>query len=233
MSLPLSEGSDEGRTARLLFLTARRADYEPLLEEFDFEERLHQNHPYYLLETPTGDLRLSHLGMGKNQVRKTLKKLAGTLDPDFVLTAGTAGALKEDFSRGDVFVPTALSGVEREDWLHPPTDLLRWTMGTLQQSGTKEYDFRSGPLVSVDEPVLTPDDRKELHAETGALAVDMESLAVVETLVENVEDPPAWSLLRVISDTFEDSTFEDVKNQQAEGSRQTARTLSDLIDSLH
>lgn len=233
MALPLSEGSNEGRTARLLFMTARRADYEPLLEEYDFQERLHQNHAYHVLETPTGDLRLTHLGMGNDQARRTLKKLAGTLDPDYALIAGTAGALKDDLSRGDVFVPTALSGVEREDWLHPPTELLRWTMGTLQQTESEDFEFRSGPLVSVGEPVLSPERREELHTETGALAVDMESLPVVETLIENVEDPPAWSLLRVISDTFEDTTLDDVKDRQDEGSRQTARALSPLIDSLH
>lgn len=231
MSLPLQGGSDEGRTPRLLILTARREDYEPLLEDGEFESRLHQNHPYHFRETPTGNLRLTHLGMGTEQAQKTLRSLDGMTDPDFVLIAGSAGALKPDLSIGDVFLPTAVSGPEGEHWLHPPSDSLKWTMGTLQQSD-EDFEFRSGPLVTRHEPVLEASDREELHEQTGALSVDMESASLVESLVESQETPPFWSVIRVISDTFEQESFEAVKQRQDDASDTVARVLDCLIKDL-
>lgn len=231
MSLPLQGGSDEGRTPRLLILTARREDYEPLLADGDFETRLHQNHPYQYRETPTGNLRLTHLGMGTEEAEKTLRSLEGMIDPDFVLIAGSAGALKSDLSVGNVFLPTAVSGPEHEHWLHPPSDSLRWTMGTLQQSD-EDFEFRSGPLVTSREPVLQPTDREQLHEETGALAVDMETAVLVESLVESEETPPFWSVIRVISDTFEQESFDAVKQRQDDASETVARVLDILIEDL-
>lgn len=224
----LPEGSDEGRTPRVLILTASRQDYETVLDYGDVEECLHQNHPYYKLTSQDLTLRITHLGLGPEKARQTLIKLSGLLDPDFLLGAGTAGALKEDLSRGDVYMATTITNQSRTDMLHPPTDALEGILGALREPA-KNYNVRSGPLVSVDEPVIRPRFRRRLHEKTGALAVDMESLALARHLVSNREDPPSWAIVRIISDTFEDSSLNEVKERQPEASRKLSSLLLSFL----
>lgn len=231
MSLPLQGASDEGRTPRILVLTARRKDYEGVLVDGNFESRLHQNHLYQYTETPTGNLRITHLGMGTEEVQKTLRTLAGMIDPDFVLIAGSAGALKPDLSEKDVFLPTAVTSADHEGWFHPPSESLQWMMGILR--GTDEdFDFRSGPLYTSPEPVLKSENRERLHERTEALAVDMESAPLLKSLVEPEDNPPLWGIVRVISDTFEQETFDEVKQRQHQASKTVARILRALTAAL-
>jgi nucleoside phosphorylase len=233
MSSPIEEGDDQGRTPRLLILTARREDYEGIIPEIETDERLHQNHPYFYVETPTGDLRLTHVGMGEEQTRSTLRKLGGVLDPDFLLVAGSAGALKKDFSRQDVFLPTAVRDDSLDQWLHPPTDVLQWITGSLRNYSKQEFDFRSGPLYSSEEPVTSPGSRQSLHEETGALAVDMETSTILRNLVKDVDDPPAWTVVRVLSDTFEDDSFDSIKEHQLLASKQVSQIVEALLNNLN
>lgn len=231
MSLPLQGASDEGRTPRFLFLTARQKDYEGVLDDEDFESRLHQNHPYHYMETPTGNLRLTHLGMGTEEAQKTLRSLAGMIDPDFVLIAGSAGALKPDLSEGDVFLPTAVTSPDREGWFHPPSESLQWMMGILQRAD-EDFNFRSGPLHTSPEPVLKSEDRERLHERTDALAVDMESTSILESLIESEDNPPFWGMVRVISDTLDEETFDEVKQRQNKASRTVSEVLRTLVKTL-
>jgi adenosylhomocysteine nucleosidase len=80
-----------------------------------------------------------------------------------VISAGVCGALSPDLAEGDLIVPeTVVSGTRRH-----PTVLLP----ELRRAGT---------LVTVDEIVATPDQKARLWVETGALACDMESAAILE-----------------------------------------------------
>jgi nucleoside phosphorylase len=232
LETPVQEGDDQGRTPRLLILTARPDDYEGMISGRDTDKRLHQNHPYHYMETPRGNLRLTHVGMGEEETRDTLRKLGGLLDPDFLLIAGTAGALKEDFSRQDVFLPTAVRDEPLEQWLHPPTDILQWATGILRNYPDHEFDFRSGPLYSSAEPIVEPTSREALHENTGALAVDMETCTILRNFVHEVDDPPAWTVVRVLSDTFEDDSFNEIKENQSRASKQVSNILEALIDNL-
>ncbi len=232
MSVPVREEAVEGRVPQLLLLTSRRADYEEVLSERDFEKRLHQNHPYFYLKTRTGDVRITHVGVGSVQTRRTLRKLSGLLNPDFLLVAGSGGALKEDLSGGDVFLPTAIRDSEIDRWHHPPTECLRWITGTLKENPSHQFSFRSGPLFTVREPVVDPSGRTSLHSDTGALLVDMESTIIIRELIVPTENPPVWSVLRVVSDTFEDRTVQQIKDRQPEASAMVSNVIELLVNDL-
>ena len=80
-----------------------------------------------------------------------------------VISAGVCGALSPDLAEGDLVVPeTVVSGTRRHATMLMPE--LR----------------RAGTLVSVDEIVATAEQKARLWVETGALACDMESAAVLE-----------------------------------------------------
>lgn len=228
---PSLDNLDEGRTSRLLFLTARKADYEHVLNQRETEKRLHQNHSYYYLATPEAEIRLTHVGMGAEQTSRTLWKLGGMLDPDFLLIAGSAGALIDDLKQDTLFMPTAITSDQQESWFHPPTDLLQWSMGIMQEQFGEEASFRSGPLYSNDQPVIDPDDRQELHDSTGALAVDMESTTILDEMITS-DNPTPWSSFRVISDTFDDDSLDKIKKRQKKASTTVGQALNALIDSL-
>lgn len=226
------ESSDDTRKLRLLLLTARPEEYGNCLESFDFDEHLHQNHSYRRLEGATWDVRLTHTGIGPEATRATLGKLEGLLEPDFVLIAGTAGSLSDDLERDSVYVPTAVRSTGQEDWFHPETRILQWLMGTLKEAESSDSRFRSGPLVTADEPVTDPEQRRTLKKQNQALAVDMESSTIVETLAAAVSDPPDWGVVRVISDTPSDSDLATIKSRQSRGAEQTGKLLSNLLSNL-
>ncbi|MFB6345162.1 MAG: hypothetical protein ABEK50_05230, partial [bacterium] len=180
---PPLESPDDQRRQRLLFVTARAAEYEDCLREFNFEKHLNQNHPYFRHEGSEWDIRVTHTGIGPDQAQQTLRKIDGSLEPDFILVAGTAGSLSIDLERDSIYLPTAIRSAEgspKNDWYHPETEILHWIRGVLDQRTEQSERLRSGPLLSADEPVVDPDARRQLKEQNQALAVDMETSTVID-----------------------------------------------------
>lgn len=231
MDTPLEE-TDDTRKLRVLVLTARPEEHENCLEAFDFDRHLHQNHPYHRLETARWDVRLTHTKIGPDHTRSTLTKLEGLIDPDFVLVAGTAGSLSKDLEEGSIYLPTAVRSPDRQEWFHPETRILHWLKDTLENAGDGPITLRSGPLLSVDEPVTNPEDRRELKESHQALAVDMETTSILEHLSANSDDSFDWGVIRVISDTPEDADFRSIKEKQSEGARRSGEKLTNVLSHL-
>lgn len=82
---------------------------------------------------------------------------------DLVVSAGACGALGPELSAGDLVVPRVVLGPDGRRW---PAAPLRAPAG-------------AGTLLSVDEVVETASQKSRLWLETGALAVDMESAAIL------------------------------------------------------
>ena len=83
-----------------------------------------------------------------------------------IISFGIAGGLTDDLHPGDVIVA---SSIIDSDGSHPIDSV--WAKNLLQAFP----GARHGPLAGVDAPLADPAGKKELHAATGALAVDMES----------------------------------------------------------
>lgn len=231
METPLEE-SGGSRTPRLLFLTARQEEHASCLDRFGFEEHLHLNHAYHRLETPDWDIRLTHTGIGPETTRKTLRTLQGVLEPDFIMVGGTAGSLSPDLGRGSLYLPTAVRHAESTTWFHPNTRVLQWIMGVLEASSLDSPTIRSGPLVTVDEPVTAPKDRKALKENHQALAVDMESSTVADHFTGSTGEDPSLGLIRTISDTPDDTEVETVKSLQSGAAELNGEVLSAIIGNL-
>jgi 4-hydroxy-3-methylbut-2-enyl diphosphate reductase len=132
--------------------------------------------------------RLEQCGMGPDRVRAWLPRLAG-LRPGAVVVAGVAGGLSPELRAGDVVVATEVRGEHGRTVLRAAAPLV----AQLRALGLRVH---VGPTVSSDH-IVTGVERERLAA-TGALAVDMESAAVVHALRER-EVPIA--VVRVIVDT--------------------------------
>ncbi len=157
------------RTPRLVVATALRSEY-------------------VALQGQLGGAALERCGMGLTKVHKWLPRLE-TLAPDAVVVAGVAGGLSPELHAGDIVVASEVRDVTGRTVIRAAGPLV----AELRARGLRVH---TGPMISTDHIVNGPE-RAEL-ARTGALAVDMESAAIVRSL--KASGVPV-AVVRVIVDT--------------------------------
>jgi 4-hydroxy-3-methylbut-2-enyl diphosphate reductase len=127
-------------------------------------------------------------GMGMKRVQAWVPRIA-ELAPDAVVVAGVGGGVSPELRAGDVVVASEV----RDDIGRTVLRAAAPLVAALRQQGLRVH---IGPMVSTDHIVTGPE--RERLARTGALAVDMESSAVVRALP--TRDLPV-AVVRVIVDT--------------------------------
>ncbi|MGH8963060.1 MAG: 4-hydroxy-3-methylbut-2-enyl diphosphate reductase [Jatrophihabitantaceae bacterium] len=130
---------------------------------------------------------LLRCGMGPDKVRGWLPRL-DALEPDAVVVAGVAGGIDPSLRPGDVLVASEVRDEHGRTILRAAAPLV----AELRRLGLR---VRTGPMLSTEHLVGGAQARSRLAA-TGALAVDMESAAIVRATVGT---PTA--VVRVIVDT--------------------------------
>ncbi len=130
-------------------------------------------------------------GMGPAKVQQWLPRLA-ELAPGVVAVAGVAGGLDPTLRAGDVVVATEVRDEKGRAVLRAAAPLV----AELRRAGMRVH---TGPIVSTDHIVSGVEERERL-ASTGAIAVDMESAAIVRALSESDPKTPV-AVVRVIVDT--------------------------------
>ncbi|WP_294538157.1 phosphorylase [uncultured Rhodoblastus sp.] len=83
-----------------------------------------------------------------------------------VLSFGVAGGLAPHLRPGDILLPHAVQVGAKAYTCHAG-----WT----EKLSRRLTQAHVGALLGVDEPILTPEHKRRLHGDHGALAVDMES----------------------------------------------------------
>jgi 4-hydroxy-3-methylbut-2-enyl diphosphate reductase len=129
-------------------------------------------------------------GMGPDRVKAFLPRLA-ELAPDTLVVAGVAGGLDPSLRAGDVVVANEVRDAHGRVLLRAAAPLV----AELRRMGLRVH---TGPIVSTDH-IVGGDERAAL-ARTGALAVDMESAALVRATGSEPDRPPT-AVVRVIVDT--------------------------------
>jgi 4-hydroxy-3-methylbut-2-enyl diphosphate reductase len=139
------------------------------------------------------DTVLERCGMGPERVRGWLPRL-DRLSPDAVAVAGVAGGLDPSLRPGDVVVATEVRDESGRIHLRAAAPLV----AELRRRGLR---VRTGPVVSVDHIITHRSEREKLAA-NGAIAVDMESAAIVRAAIARQPDAPV-AVVRVIVDTVD------------------------------
>lgn len=126
-----------------------------------------------------------------------------------LVSYGIAGSLAADVAPGRLILPRRILSVSGESY----AVALRWR-DRLAAMLSRAFEPLSGDLLGVEDLVASPADKRRLADETGALAVDMESLAVARVAaraavpfiaIRAVADPagrapPAWAVSVIADD---------------------------------
>ncbi len=136
--------------------------------------------------------RLVRCGMGPERVSRWLPSLVAQR-PDALVVAGVAGGLDPALQPGDIVVASEVRDEHGRAMLRETAPLV----ADLRRMGLRVH---TGPVLSRDRVVGGRDEREQLAA-TGALAVDMESAAIVRAMHDGGAQPRPVAVVRVIVDT--------------------------------
>lgn len=139
-------------------------------------------------------------GAGRENAAKATHALLDAHRPGWVFSAGFAGALSPELRRGDLLVAQSLVDAEGHHWNADPATLPPWL--------PEVRGLRIGRLLTLDRVVRLSDEKRALGQQHGALAVDMESLAVAEVCRER--NVPVL-VVRVVNDAVDDELPPDVE----------------------
>lgn len=108
-------------------------------------------------------------GTGSERARRATQALIDAHTPTWVLSAGFSGALHPDLKLGDIVLANSIVDVTGEE-----------LMVDAKLTPDPQRGWHVGRLLMTDEIVRTVAEKRELAEQTGALAVDLESLAVAK-----------------------------------------------------
>ena len=122
-------------------------------------------------------------GIGRANARRKTAELLALVRPRALLATGFAGGLAEELRSGDIVVASEVAAGAGS-----AADAPCWTLRAELASGCREALAGAAPergvfagrLVTVDEVLAGAAAKRALHATSHAIAVDMESSAVVE-----------------------------------------------------
>ncbi len=121
---------------------------------------------------------LIQAGIGRDRARRALLAASHQFSFRAVWSLGFAGGLAETLSVGDVVCPAAVlqdDGRAGQSFGVAPAQAA--VCAALAAAGIRIHD---GLLLTVDDPLRTPEVKRAAHRRTGAVAVDMEAAGVAE-----------------------------------------------------
>lgn len=152
-----------------------------------------------LAVTESDTIVILQTGVGLQKAWNAIQWALEHLRPTRVVFFGVAGSLVPELRVGDVVVATSV-GSEAGDTLPLRPLNTRWS--PFPEPIANGRRLMEGALVSVERIIRKPAAKRAIHLSTGAVAVDMESLAVVEAC-QDAQIP--IHVVRAISDGVDDS----------------------------
>ncbi|MEX2186883.1 MAG: hypothetical protein WD875_08825 [Pirellulales bacterium] len=163
-------------------------------------------------------------GSGRKAAARAAEMLIAGHDPQWIISSGFAGGLVESIARGDIVAANEI--VAAKDTVTAGNTANATTNDAAVESASHSGDQRIvvdvpaelaallvadhiGRFVTVDAIVTTPARKRELAEAHGAIAVDMESLAVAEVCRR---EQRRFLAIRIVSDAVDDELPEEVSN---------------------
>lgn len=193
-------------------LFALGPEARPFLKEFPPQERFRGAPCWARFCGPSWlTVLVLRTGVGEKAARLAAEWLVGgpihgnvPYRPKLVLSAGFSGALTEEFSTGDLILATEVLDPEGQRW--PAT----WP-GEL--TGEWRPPLHRRPICTAPRLIGTPEEKRALGRQSGAVAVDMEAAAIarlcagrdipfgcVRVILDDLKTPLSPRLLALIND---------------------------------
>jgi adenosylhomocysteine nucleosidase len=145
------------------------------------------------------DIVLIESGPGPQRAEKAAHALIDAYRPRLVVASGFAGGLDASMKRHDLIAADSLIDAQGREIVLDPRALVPWL--------DEVPDLHRGRLLTVDRVIRLREEKQQLGKRHKALAVDMESSAVVNACQER---EVAVLVLRAISDAAEDELPPDI-----------------------
>jgi adenosylhomocysteine nucleosidase len=141
------------------------------------------------------DVLLLQGGIGRARARASVLAASRRFRLQAVWSLGFAGGLADRLRPGDLIYPVSLLDQAAPEAPHLPLAAHHAVVCAALQGASLSVD--TGPLLTVDAPLQTPEAKRAAHRMTGAVAVDMEA-AGVAAAAQELGIP--WTALKVIVD---------------------------------
>jgi nucleoside phosphorylase len=172
-----------------LIATALVSEFGPIAKGMGRGGRRHEDYRLQVSRVGRYVVAIVQLGIGPTRARRAIKWAIDQLAPKRVWMVGIAGGLDPALPLGYVVIPQRLIDERGDEVSIISNDSL------FQPTST-------ATMLQVDRVILTSQEKARLHQHSGAVAVDMESLAVARACRES--NIP-MQVVRFISDTAHDS----------------------------
>ena len=139
-------------------------------------------------------------GAGQQAARHGAEALIAGHRPKFVISSGFAGGLHSDLAKYDILMADSVIGTDGER--------LSIDLRMDRETAARSRGLHVGPLLTTDRIIRTKVEKRTLETQHGALAVDMESLAVAQVCSR---EKFRCLAIRVISDTVDEELPADVE----------------------
>lgn len=184
-------GNPQSEPVSVAVIAALHLEISPLLDRLNVKRTVSGNgfkyHNCFLDDTR---IVVCEKAVGQQRAKVATNAVIDAFDPEWILSAGISGALIEEMQVGQIAVANSLVRDDGEQEIAIPVGM--------------ESDSTSGLFVdricTTDHIVRTREEKQSLREVTGAIAVDMESYAVVHTARQRKKKVMA---IRAISDTLE------------------------------
>jgi len=140
-------------------------------------------------------------GVGRNAAHAVTADVIGLYQPNWVISAGFAGALQPELKRGHILMAEEVVDVTGK----------KLSIGLTVDRASIEASpaLHVGRLLTVDQLIRTRSQKEQLGTEHAALACDMETLAIAEAC------QPAgtkFMSVRIISDSMDDELPKEIES---------------------
>lgn len=161
-------------------VSALKLEIDPLLDKFDRVKR-YSGGDFTFRGGFLRDIRIAAVecGIGRKRAERATHALIDAHSPQWLLSVGFAGGLTDSLRVGDVvvanrIVPSTMAAPGDDDGLRID----------IKMPSDEKQGLYIGRLATSEQIVHTVAAKQDLAARTGAIAVDMESLAVAEVCRE-------------------------------------------------
>jgi len=132
-------------------------------------------------------------GMGEDNARYAAQTLL-KLNICTLVSWGTAGALAENIQSGDIVLADSTVSNDGKKYLFDA----EWNKYIINELSNTSLRIYHGMIAHTGQVLTTAEDKKRLHADTNALSVDMESLAIAR--IANEEKLPCVSIRAIVDE---------------------------------